>query len=89
MHAKSLIFCVAALAIAFLCARYGFSAAALPLADIQAAKSPQSAELFDDVDIEDFGAIPVLDMVEYYIESPPIVADDSPDTQKKVRFQGC
>jgi len=65
-----------------------FSLAAKPQSDIAFASTPQSAELFDDVDLGDFGIVPVLDLVQYYIENPP-VNDNTSGTEKKTRFQGC
>jgi hypothetical protein len=44
------------------------------------------AEMFDDVDLGDFGMVPVLDMMQHYIDSPPV---DTGEAEQKVRFQGC
>jgi len=62
--------------------------AAKPQGDIEFANKPQSAELFEDIDLGEFGNVPVLDLVQYYIENPPINEVES-GTEKKTRFQGC
>jgi len=88
MTLKNVVFCVCSLGIAFFLARIGFEHAALPLEVVNAAHAPQSAEIFDLVDVEDFGEVSVLDMVDYYMENPPRENTVSEQT-KSVRFQGC
>ncbi len=87
MNIARMLFCCAALAASFLVAKVAFPLAALPSSTIENAQTPQEPELFDDIELEDFGAVPVLDMVQYYIDNPP----DTPveGSGKKVRFQGC
>jgi len=82
------LFCIASLIGLYFIASVLFPLAAKPESDIKFASTPQSAELFDDVDLGDFGLVPVLDLVQYYIENPP-VNDAASGTEKKTRFQGC
>ncbi len=87
MKFSSLLFCAAALAGSMLVAYVAFPYAAMTPEQATFVRTPQSAELFDDVDLGEFGEIPVLDMVQHYIDSPPI--ETGSDSGKKVRFQGC
>jgi len=82
------LFCIVSLIGVYAVAATLFPLAAKSKSDIEYASVPQSAELFDDVDLGEFGQVPVLDLVEYYIENPPI-AEAVSGTQKKTRFQGC
>jgi len=82
------LFCIASLISVYLVASAMFPLAAKPQSDIEYATTPQSAELFDDMDLGEFGNVPVLDLVQYYIENPPINQAVS-GTEKKTRFQGC
>ena len=82
------IFCIASLVGVYLVAFTMFPFAAKPQGDIEFANKPQSAELFEDIDLGEFGNVPVLDLVQYYIENPPINEVES-GTEKKTRFQGC
>lgn len=82
------LFCLASLIGVCLVAFVMFPHAAKSKSDIEFAATPQSAELFDDIDLGEFGEVPVLDLMQYYIENPPL---DEPTggTEKKTRFQGC
>ena len=84
--ALSMMFCLASLAAVVGVSWLLFPHAARSVQDIEYSSTPQGAEMFDDVDMQDFGAIPVLDMMQHYIDSPPIKTEGG-DT--KVRFQGC
>ena len=89
MNIASALFCLAMLVASFFVAKAAFTAAALPIEVIEATRTPQSPELFDDVDIPDFGQISVLDMIDYYVENPPVVTESNGAAETKVRFQGC
>ncbi len=52
-------------------------------------KSCRTLENSADVNIAEFGAVPVLDMVDYYLENPPIVDEAGSDQLRQIRFQGC
>lgn len=69
----------------------GVSMLAFPLAAMnpeqaQRAKNGQEPELFDDVDLGDFGTVSVLDMMQHYIDNPPA---EPTAAAAKSRFQGC
>lgn len=83
---SNLIFCVASLALVAAVAWLVFPYAARSSQEVQYAATPLGAEMFDDVDLNDFGMVPVLDMMQHYIDNPPPPTDPS---EKKVRFQGC
>lgn len=83
---SGLLFCVASLAIVIGVSWLVFPYAALSTEAVNDAATPQGAEMFDDVDLGDFGSVPVLDMMQHYIDDPPLVTDTG---TKKVRFQGC
>lgn len=84
----SLVFCVAALAVCLGGAWLAFPYAALSQEEIAAVRDGREAYEFEDVDLGDFGVVPVLDLVDYYLSNPPVdstaTAADAP-----VRFQGC
>lgn len=82
------LFCIASLVGVYLVSFVMFPFAAKSQSDIEYATTPQSAELFDDIDLGEFGNVPVLDLVQYYIENPP-VNEPTSGTDKKTRFQGC
>lgn len=85
-RASSLIFCVLclALSIGFMWLLFPYTARSAQ--EVQQSDTPLGAEMFDDVDLGDFGMVPVLDMMQHYIDSPPV---DTGEPEKKVRFQGC
>lgn len=82
----SLIFCVASLALVTAAMWLLFPYTARSAQEVQESSTPMGAELFDDVELGEFGQVPVLDMMQHYIDSPPLTTGE-PD--KKVRFQGC
>lgn len=90
MNRSSLIFCVAAIVVTVAVSAAGFSLAALPREVIAAARVPTPAERMGVIDLgPGFGAVPVLDLVGYYLENPP--ADSAPGgaPAKARRFSGC
>jgi len=81
---SSIIFCICSLALVSGLAWLAFPYAARSSQEVEYSSTPQGAEMFDDVELGDFGTIPVLDMMQHYMDDPPV------DTgEKKVRFQGC
>jgi len=85
MHKLSgLVFCVASLAIFAVVSWLIYPYAAQSSDEFQYTSTAQGSEMFEDVDLGDFGVVPVFEMMQHYIESPPIDSGD-----KKVRFQGC
>ena len=87
MDRLSLIFCAAALALCLLAAVAVFPFAALSKAELEQSRAVVSAEALPDVDLGEFGEVSVLDLVTYYMESPPEVP--LAGKPAAVRFQGC
>lgn len=83
---SSLIFCTASLIMVVMASWLIYPWAARSSQDLQYTSTPQGAEMFDDVDLGDFGSVSVLDMMQHYIEDPP---PEPAGGAKKVRFQGC
>lgn len=82
----NLIFCAASLALTIGAMWALFPYTARSSQEVQESSTPMGAEMFDDVDLGEFGQIPVLDMMQHYIDNPP---EDTGEPEKKVRFQGC
>ncbi len=65
-----------------------FSYAAVPEETRLAASQPQPMEAFADVDLgPDYGRIPVVELVGYYLENPPVKAAGAAPAKK--HFGGC
>jgi len=86
MNWTSALFCAATVVVTIVVSKAVFPYAALSHEEIAAAKTPVDAELLDDVDLGDFGTVPVFDLVLHYIDNPPL---ESESEETKVRFQGC
>ena len=82
----SLLFCVACLSMVVIVAKLAYPLAARSAQEVEYSVTPMGAEMFDDVDLGDFGMVPVLDMMQHYIDNPP-AASATGDSQ--IRFQGC
>jgi len=80
----SLLFCVLSLAVVAGVSWLAFPYAARSSQEVQDSQTPLGAEMFDDVEVGEFGTIPVLDMMQHYMDDPPVDSGE-----KKVRFQGC
>ncbi len=88
MDRLSLLFCVTSLAASILIAVFFFPMATLTWAELEASRQATPAEEMADLELGDFGNVSVLEMVDYYIENPPVApSGDAPE--RKVRFQGC
>lgn len=86
------LFCVASLL-----ASAGAAALLLPVASVPveisaAAASAQPMEYFeDDIDLgEDYGPVPVVELIGYYLENPPQVPEGrAPQVERQRHFGGC
>lgn len=83
---SSLLFCIASLALVTGAMWLLFPYTARSAQEVEESNTPVGAEMFDDVELGEFGQIPVLDMMQHFIDSPPI---DTGEAKQKVRFQGC
>lgn len=84
--ATNLLFCAVSLAAVIGLMWLIFPFTARSSQEVTASKTPLGAEMFDDIDLGDFGMVPVLDMMQHFIDNPPV---DTGEPTKKVRFQGC
>jgi len=88
MDRKCVVFCIGSLLLSLLVAILAYPLAAIPEARLEAARQVVAAEEMGEMELGDFGAVPVLELVDYYMENPPAtVAAGVP--ARKVRFQGC
>jgi hypothetical protein len=76
------------LALSLLVAVLAYPHAAISETRLQASRQVVPAEDMGEVNLGEFGAVPVLDLVEYYMENPPPKAAAGVPV-RKVRFQGC
>lgn len=88
MDRASMIFCTASLVVSL-----GVAAALVPMASIsterlERSRVPSAAYEMDDVDLGEFGRVPVQDLVDYYMDNPPAPAGGEV-ASSKARFQGC
>lgn len=88
MDRSSIIFCVSSLVASLAIAWVAFPYAALDRAVVIQAQTPQPPELLDDVDVgKGFGEVPVLELMGYYVENPPVVAAGA--AAPEIKFGGC
>ncbi|OED42777.1 hypothetical protein AB833_05430 [Chromatiales bacterium (ex Bugula neritina AB1)] len=83
---SNIAFCCASLIAVISVVWLTFPYAARSAQEVELTATPQGAEMFDDIDLGDFGLVPVLDLMQFYVDSPPLESNSS---AKKVRFQGC
>lgn len=86
MDRSNLIFCGASLIACFLIAALAIPFASISDAQLATAKSVVAAEELGEIDLGEFGKIPVETLTTYYMENPPVVEAGA---TKKVRFEGC
>jgi len=82
-----IVFCIFSLAAVLALSWFAFPHAAMSKDQLAQLQEPQDPELFEDVELEDFGAVPVMDMMLHYIDNPPVAPEGG--APAKVRFQGC
>ncbi len=88
MDRTSIIFCVSSLVASLAVAWVAFPFAALDQEVIIRAQTPQPAELLDDVDVgKGFGTLPVIELMGYYVENPPVVTAGA--AAPEIKFGGC
>lgn len=90
MDRASLIFCIFSVIAAVAISIAGYGLAALSDDELAAAKTPQAAEDMGMVDIGDgFGEMAVSDLMDFYIENPPVKANAASSEPPARRFGGC
>lgn len=86
MDRSNLIFCGSSLAVCLLIAAIAIPFASISDASLATAKSVMPAEELGEIDLGEFGKVPVETLATYYMENPPVVEAGA---AKKVRFEGC
>ena len=86
MERSNLIFCASSLVVCLLIAVLAVPFASISDARLATAKSVMPAEELGEIDLGDFGKVPVETLATYYMENPPVVEAGA---TKKVRFEGC
>ena len=89
MDRASLLFCTLSLAVSLLVAVIFFPMASLSPGELEASRALTPAEEMGTLDLGEFGEVSVLEMVDYYIENPPVPSEGAATPERKVRFQGC
>lgn len=90
MDRSSIIFCVGTLAACVAIAWVAYPLAALDQATIEAWRTPQPAEVLDDVDVgQGFGELPVIELMGYYVENPPAPVAATDAVAPALKFGGC
>jgi len=90
MDRTSLTFCAVSLMAAGAISWLAFPMAALDPDTVELAAMPQPAEMLDMVDVGDgFGELPVIELMGYYVENPPVVASLAALAEPEIRFGGC
>lgn len=89
MRPSILFFCIASLAgVVIVCALL-FPHVSMSRAEAEAARTPVPMEEFDLVDLgRDYGELPVIELIGYYLENPPPAATAGAASKKK-HFGGC
>lgn len=90
MDRSSMIFCTVTLLASLGLAWLFFPLAALPEKTLQAAKTPQPAETMGSINLGGgFGEVPISDLMDYYIDTPPQPAASGAPAAPVVHFGGC
>ena len=89
MRLPILSFCIASLAGVVIVCAVLFPYASMSRTEAEAAGTPVPMEEFDLVDLgSDFGELPVIELIGYYLENPPRVTTTGAAPKKK-HFGGC
>jgi len=86
MQRASLIFCIGSVLSSLALAAALYPLSAVSKEQLRAATTPAAAEALPDLQLGEFGSVPVSDLVSYYIENPP-ASGSLPSSE--VHFQGC
>ena len=89
MDRISLIFCTLSLVITLGLAAFLYPHAVLPRDVLETSSQSVEAEEIPDINLGDFGIIPVSELLDYYIENPPVIPDTDETNLRRVRIQGC
>lgn len=85
-----ILFCTASLAVSLGLAAVLYPYAVVDENTIEMTRTPQAMELLPDVDVgPDFGRLPVVELMGYYIENPPQATSAQAPTPERQHFGGC
>lgn len=89
-RAQILLFCAASLLLTLGVAALLYPYAARSEADWEYAHTPQPMEALPDVDLgPDYGPVPVIELVGFYLENPPQPAAGGESPRREQHFGGC
>ena len=88
MDRAIMIFCGASLAASLLISILFVPASRVSTDRLQKSRVATPAYELDDVDMGEFGRVPVQELVDYYIDNPPVKSVGEV-VSSKARFQGC
>lgn len=84
------LFCFASLLASAGAAALLFPVTTLSEHAVVSARTPQPMELLPDVDLgPDFGTLPVVELVGYYLDNPPSPEEAGARTERRRHFGGC
>ena len=89
MDRASLIFCTLSLIISIGLISYFYPKAIIPIEQMTGWTKPVQAEDIPDINIRDFGKVSIGELIDYYIENPPILTNNGELPAREVRFKGC
>ena len=89
MDRISLIFCALSLIITLGLATLAYPYAALSVEKISKSSQIVEAGEIPDIDLGDFGIVSVAEMLDYFIENPPVTIKEAGESVRRVRIQGC
>jgi len=87
MKKSSIIFCVISLLVSFLIAFLVFPMVSMTDEEMIKARTPKSAEEFESFDLGEFGLVSVIEMLEYYLSTPP--QEEGAGGEGRKKNQGC
>ena len=89
MDRISLVFCTLSLIITIGLAALGYPYAALPIEMVTISNQSVEAEEIPDIYLGDFGTVSVSEMLDYFIENPPVTSETAGESIRRIRIQGC
>ena len=89
MDRASLIFCTLSLIISISLMSYFYSKAIIPVEKMTGWTKPVQAVDIPDITIGEFGKVSIEELIDYYIENPPLHQTNGALPTRDIRFRGC
>ena len=89
MDRISFVFCALSLIVTIGLAALGYPYAALSVEKISMSSQSVEAGEIPDLDLGDFGIVSVAEILDFFIESPPVPTHATGESVRRVRIQGC